>query len=192
MAVDRSTPETFSLRVRARDAAEAEIAVAEAWAAGAAGIIEDEDCRELTIYVAAPAADAVERALRAVLPSLGIAPAERVESVVWSEAWKQVLEPVEISRRLVVAPAFATPAPLPGQQWIRIEPGQAFGTGAHHSTRLALEGIEAAVSREKPRSVLDVGTGSGVLALAALALGAGSADYPVPAVTVALLINWSV
>lgn len=159
--------------MRARDATDAEIAVAEAWAAGAAGVVEDEDGCLLTIYVTAAAADAVGRALRAALPSLEIAPAELVASIAWGEAWKHVLQPVEISRRLVVAPSFATPAPRPGQHWIRIEPGQAFGTGAHHSTRLALEGIDAAVCRARPRSVLDVGTGSGVLALAALALGAG-------------------
>jgi ribosomal protein L11 methyltransferase len=92
--------------------------------------------------------------------------------VEWAVAWKRVLVPVEISPRLVVAPSFATPAPLPGQRWLRIEPGQAFGTGAHHSTRLALEAIDLAVGRAPPRWVLDVGTGSGVLALAALSLGA--------------------
>jgi ribosomal protein L11 methyltransferase len=172
MPAVRNPRETLRLRVRAATAAEAEIGAADAWEAGAAGLVEDDEGRELTIYVPAMAADAVERALRASAAELDVAAPEPVEDIVWSEAWKQVLQPVEVSPRLGIAPPFATPDARPGQRWLRIEPGQAFGTGAHHSTRLALEALDAVLLRGPVRSVLDVGTGSGVLALAALALGA--------------------
>jgi ribosomal protein L11 methyltransferase len=78
-----------------------------------------------------------------------------------------------ISPRLLVRPSFApAPAGFTGRELV-IDPGQAFGTGGHASTRLALEAIAALPAAELAGArVLDVGCGSGVLALAALALGA--------------------
>jgi ribosomal protein L11 methyltransferase len=93
---------------------------------------------------------------------------------VWSDAWKYGREAIEISPRLCVRPPFApAPANFSGAE-IVIEPAQAFGTGHHASTRLALESLDAARDQVKDARVLDVGCGSGVLALAALMLGAGS------------------
>jgi ribosomal protein L11 methyltransferase len=83
---------------------------------------------------------------------------------------------VLISQRLLVRPSFA-PAPpdFSGIQLV-IEPGQAFGTGGHATTRLALAGLDALPAAAlRGAHVLDVGCGSGVLALAALALGAARA-----------------
>lgn len=123
-----------------------------------------------------PADAPADRVREAVLR---IGPVEDVDAVDWSEAWKAGLGPIEISPRLVVRPPFAPVEPRPGRREIVIEPGQAFGTGTHASTHLCLEwidrlvggsGTEAGVER-----VLDVGTGSGVLALAAVALGARAA-----------------
>ncbi|MEZ4330413.1 MAG: 50S ribosomal protein L11 methyltransferase [Myxococcota bacterium] len=111
--------------------------------------------------------------------SVRIGPVEPVEAVDWSEAWKAGLGPIEISPRLVVRPPFAAVEPRAGRCEIVIEPGQAFGTGTHASTRLCLEWIDrlvgASVSGAPVERVLDVGTGSGVLALAAVALGARAA-----------------
>ncbi len=88
----------------------------------------------------------------------------------WPETWKRGLGPIEISPRLRLRPPFAAAGPAPERELI-IEPGQAFGTGAHSSTWLALAGLDACQQRgARVRELLDVGTGSGVLALAALLL----------------------
>ena len=88
----------------------------------------------------------------------------------WSEAWKQQYHRLHVGRRIVLVPAWETYEPSPGQVVIRLEPGQAFGTGLHPTTRLCLEALERLV---RPGcTVLDVGTGSGVLAIAAALLGA--------------------
>lgn len=90
----------------------------------------------------------------------------------WQEGWKAGLAPVVAGRLTVVPPWLAGELP-PEQLRLVIEPGMAFGTGHHATTRLALEalsGLDLAGAR-----VLDVGTGSGVLALGACLLGAASA-----------------
>ncbi len=150
-----------------------ERAAAEAFEAGALGIEErDGPPPSLWIYVRAGDAGRVRAALLP-LPALVLGPAEPIAERAWSEAWKEGLEAIVISPRLLVRPSFrAAPAGFAGRELV-IEPGQAFGTGGHASTRLALEVI-AALPAEALRGarVLDVGCGSGVLALAALALGA--------------------
>ena len=89
----------------------------------------------------------------------------------WSEAWKEQLTAIEISSQLVVRPSFVSFRRRPGQHELVIDPGQAFGTGSHESTRLALEWVDALARDLAPDAqVLDVGCGTGVLALAALRL----------------------
>jgi ribosomal protein L11 methyltransferase len=85
----------------------------------------------------------------------------------WLAEWKKSWQPVEVGRRIVVAPPWAEVSERPGRVRISIEPGMAFGTGTHETTRLCL----AAVERHfKGDSFLDVGTGTGVLAIAAAKL----------------------
>ncbi len=103
-------------------------------------------------------------------------PAQPCPATDWSQAWRAGLEAIVVSRELVVRPSCVAPARAPGQAEIEIDPGQAFGTGGHESTRLALELLAAQLPALRAGArVLDVGTGSGVLALAALRLGAGFA-----------------
>ena len=114
--------------------------------------------------------------LRAVLVRLGnavvaLGAAEPVSTRDWSEAWKEGLEPVVVSPRLVVRPSFCEPV-VGSTAEVVIDPGQAFGTGGHASTRLALEWVDALAPTLPGARVLDAGCGSGVLALAALRLGA--------------------
>jgi ribosomal protein L11 methyltransferase len=84
----------------------------------------------------------------------------------WLEEWKQNWQPVEAGR-FVIAPPWSTIANKPDRIVIRIEPGMAFGTGTHETTRLCLAAIEKHFSGG---SFLDVGTGTGILAIAAAKL----------------------
>lgn len=90
----------------------------------------------------------------------------------WLQRWKQGLGPRRIGRRLVVTPSWSRPGARRGDVVIVIDPEMAFGTGEHASTRIALRQLEA-VLRPGDR-VLDVGTGSGILAIAAARLGAAA------------------
>jgi len=153
--------------VRERELAER--IAAEAFAAGAAGLEEREEEGAIRLLVYAPASTAQRVSAALNLPGAERLTIERVEPVDWSQAWKRELGPIEISPLLRVRPSF-TPARLrTGQREVLIDPGQAFGTGAHESTRLALEWVATLAPDLGPCArLLDVGTGSGVLALAAL------------------------
>jgi ribosomal protein L11 methyltransferase len=162
------------------DAAAGEWAAAEAWEAGAMGVEErglSSGGTVLLLYAAGDREPAVQEAVAAV-PGARVAKSEPVADEDWSQAWRAGLDAVRVGERLVVRPSWIDASLAPGEVELVIDPGQAFGTGGHASTRLALEWIEA-LSREAVLGpdvrVLDVGTGTGVLALAALALGAGFA-----------------
>mgnify|MGYP001199983315 CR=1 FL=1 len=91
----------------------------------------------------------------------------------WAEGWKQHFSAVRIGPRLVVRPSWEDFISEPGDVEVILDPGMAFGTGTHGTTRLCLEAVAACFeSAAVPRRVLDVGTGSGILAIAAARLGA--------------------
>lgn len=90
------------------------------------------------------------------------------------DTWRAWAEPVRAGRHLVLHPAWLPPVPsVPGDVVVRVDPGHAFGSGTHPTTQLVLTLLER-VLRPGAR-VLDVGTGSGVLAIAAVLLGASAA-----------------
>ena len=89
------------------------------------------------------------------------------------DAWRPYARAIRVGDRLVVRPPWLPPAAGDGVVEVVVDPGRAFGSGAHPSTRLALAALVDLVRGGE--RVLDVGCGSGVLALAALALGASSA-----------------
>ncbi len=99
-----------------------------------------------------------------------------VKQADWSESWKQHYTPVAVGERLMIIPAWLD-LPAPERIAVRIDPGMAFGTGTHPTTRLCLELIENLYSAAGtlPEAVIDVGCGSGILAVAALKLGARQA-----------------
>lgn len=107
---------------------------------------------------------------RASLPGK-IFSVKKVRDEDWLNNWKNYFKPIEIGRRLLVVPAWEPDPDNMGRVILRIEPKLAFGTGAHASTRMCLEELENHPARE----VLDLGCGSGILAVAALLLGAGHA-----------------
>lgn len=89
----------------------------------------------------------------------------------WGENWKRFFKPQQISRKFLVGPPWATLRPGKGQIPIWIHPGMAFGTGTHATTKLCMQALEEAL-RGRKGTVLDVGTGSGILAIAAAKGGA--------------------
>jgi ribosomal protein L11 methyltransferase len=94
----------------------------------------------------------------------------------WAERWKRFHAPILVADRLYVRPPWEQAPVRPGVIDLRIDPGRAFGTGAHSTTRLCLE-LLAELSRERPGgSFCDLGCGSGVLAIAAAKLGYGPVE----------------
>lgn len=94
----------------------------------------------------------------------------------WGKTWKEHFRPLEVGKRLIIVPPWEEGVFPEDRLPIRIDPGMSFGTGHHATTRMCLEALEACMGRPAesrgPR-VLDVGTGTGILAIAAAALGAG-------------------
>jgi ribosomal protein L11 methyltransferase len=90
----------------------------------------------------------------------------------WSEGWKRGLEPRLVGRAFVRPSWISAPVPA-GAAEIVLDPGMAFGTGTHATTALCLAALSELLAARPGASVLDVGTGSGLLAIAAAKLGAG-------------------
>ena len=90
----------------------------------------------------------------------------------WAEAWKEHFPVLRIGEHLVVAPTWREHTPAPQDVVIRLDPGMAFGTGLHATTRLCMVALERLV--QPGDRVLDVGTGSGILSIAAALLGASA------------------
>lgn len=88
----------------------------------------------------------------------------------WATAWKQYFKPIRITDRLTIKPTWEEYTPEPEEIILELDPGMAFGTGTHATTSLCLKTIEKVIRAGD--EVIDVGTGSGVLAIAAAKLGA--------------------
>jgi ribosomal protein L11 methyltransferase len=113
------------------------------------------------------------RALRRQLRALGLNTALRTrwrQEEEWADAWKQFFRLNRVGRRLVVCPTWIDYSPEADEVLIRLDPGMAFGTGEHPTTRLCLESLETCLRPDQ--TVLDLGTGSGILAIAAALMGA--------------------
>lgn len=92
----------------------------------------------------------------------------------WSNAWKKYYHPVQVGEHLVVCPSWEAYDRQPDDVVLTLNPGMAFGTGTHETTSLCLETLDSMVKGGE--RVLDIGTGSGILAIAALKLGAAEAE----------------
>lgn len=142
------------------------------------GAAVEERGRRLTTYLQPP--EDTEAFLRTALDHLDwVAGGEAVdlewsfqEDEDWARRWKRGLGPRRVGSRFVVAPTWTEPETRPDDILIRIDPAMAFGTGEHGTTRGMLRLMEGV--RLEGARVLDVGTGSGILAVAAVGLGARS------------------
>ena len=133
----------------------------------------EETDNSLTAYTPAPRWDGpTQDAVTRALDRLGLGPAtvEIVPDRDWNAEWEASLRPIMVGP-FVIAPSWAE-VDVGGRTLLRIDPKMAFGTGYHETTRICLRLLARADVRGR---VLDVGTGTGVLALAALSLGADGA-----------------
>jgi ribosomal protein L11 methyltransferase len=132
---------------------------------------------DVVFWVSTTRCDAVIEAARATLARLAEAgldvepAAVRARSAVpeseWRDTWKQYFHTTHLTRRIVVVPSWERYTPVGEEITIQLDPGQAFGTGAHATTRLVLREIEALCdARARVERFLDVGCGSGILAIA--------------------------
>lgn len=115
-----------------------------------------------------PVADQVAQAVRHDFPAARTQ-VDAVPDTDWSESWKSLIRSVQVGR-LWVGPPWEEPPP--GKVAVTIEPKMAFGTGDHPTTSLCLAAVDAYLAEHPGASVLDVGTGTAVLAIAAKKLGA--------------------
>jgi len=115
------------------------------------------------------------RALRRRLTALALSATVRsrwLSEEDWAHAWKEFFPVLRVSARLVICPTWRSYRPREVEAVIRLDPGMAFGTGQHPTTLMCLRALEELL--RPGMDVLDLGTGSGILALAAAKLGAAS------------------
>src|SRR5215467_12699304 len=153
----------FSLEIDC-DPEERDLLIAELWERGSAGIVELSPARLRAFFE--PTAD--RRALLALYPGSTLREEEDRD---WVQASRDLLQPMEVGRRFFLVPEWRDDPTPPGRFRIVVNPGMAFGTGVHETTRLCIEAMEDLL--RPGMSVLDVGTGQGILAQAARLLGAG-------------------
>ncbi len=94
----------------------------------------------------------------------------KVEEEDWESNWKEYFHPITIGKKLVICPTWRTSDCYPQRSVVMLDPGMAFGTGHHPTTRMCLELLEEIIQGEE--KVLDIGCGSGILSIAAVQLGA--------------------
>ncbi len=152
---------------------------------GASGVEEIEENKNVNLLRAyfpdKVRIDGVIRALEKYLKSLkGIFPQfpsieikiQFLNEQDWSEGWKKYFKPVRVGSKLIILPPWVKIRPKKGEIPVLITPGMGFGTGTHSTTRLCIKALMKRL-KERGGSVLDVGTGSGILSIVAARLGAG-------------------
>jgi ribosomal protein L11 methyltransferase len=174
------TPRTprFPLLIVDVPEAEADLASAELFGLGATGIevrdattLQKAEAGRETLVASFPDDASASGALDAVRPEWK----PRLDAIVgdgWLDEYKKYFHPFTLCRGIVVRPPWEEYAAKPGERVLTLEPGRAFGTGLHETTSLVADVLAEHAEELRGRPVLDVGTGSGILALVALVLGA--------------------
>ena len=155
------------------------------WEQGALGVVEEESpvsaARLRAFFSDSATSTALVTSVRdyaASLSTLGFLTAPGDVEIAplleeaWASAWQQSFPPRAVGRRLWVKPPWEA-AEATDRIPVVIEPGRAFGTGHHGSTEGCLTLLDEAIADTRPERVLDIGTGTGILAVAAVKLGAG-------------------
>lgn len=148
---------------------------------------EATGARKVTVYPARlpRPARALREHLRATLRRLrkcGLDPGQRKIIVKplprenWAESWKRHFKPIDIDGLLLIKPRWSRRRPRPGQRVVILDPGLSFGTGHHPTTLFCLQQLARSRLAGKKQSFLDIGTGSGILAVAAIKLGYTSVE----------------
>jgi ribosomal protein L11 methyltransferase len=149
-----------------------------------ASIYIDAESLEAQVTVHARRASEVSPRRRAALRAelnrlrdcgLNIAPGrirvQKIRRQDWAESWKRHFKPIEIGSALLIKPSWSRRKPRQGQAVVVLDPGLSFGTGQHPTTRFCLAQLVAARRPGAAQSFLDIGCGSGILAIAAAKLG---------------------
>ncbi|HSH71410.1 MAG TPA: 50S ribosomal protein L11 methyltransferase [Deferrisomatales bacterium] len=140
---------------------------------GAGGVIEAGEAR--VAYFAPEGQTGVEEVLATFAADRQQTPTwhwEREEGEPWRDAWKEHFRPALLSPRLAVCPSWCEPPVYAaGVEVLRLDPGRAFGTGTHETTRLCLRLLDRRLAEMPVQSCLDVGCGSGILSVAVARLG---------------------
>jgi len=166
------------------EAEEAVAALLEDLFGQAPAIYTDADSQTAAVSVYCPKLHQSEAELRTRLRTglrqiknrgLNVAAAEvclrRVRRSDWVESWKKHFQPLAIGGALLIKPSWSRRRPRAGQAVVVLDPGLSFGTGQHPTTAFCLERLVAARRLTRSQSLLDIGTGSGILAIAAAKLG---------------------
>jgi len=176
------TPPRFALVVVDVDPPEADEAVGCLFELGAQGVEERDGTTlrkgtsgKVTLVASFPDPASAAEALLGLRSDW----APRQDEIVgdaWRDEWKKFFKPFRLCSSIVVRPPWETYSAAPGEHVVVLEPGRAFGTGLHETTSLVADVLEEHAAVFAGQRLLDVGCGSGVLALAALALGASGAQ----------------
>ena len=136
--------------------------------------VETQACRVDVFLEDASQADAVKTSLTQAGTLLGLSLAPTLGTLArsdWAESWKRFFHVEKISARVVVRPSWEAYDAQPGECVILLDPGLSFGTGKHATTQACLKFLDALEAENPRRSVLDMGCGSGILAIGAKLLG---------------------
>ena len=166
------------------EAEEAVSALLERLLACSPTVFWDAEKETAAVSVYTPTLDCTESELRTVLRRAvgriqrcgltihpGTVAVRRVRREDWAESWKRHFKTIEISRALLIRPSWSRPRARAGQAVVVLDPGLSFGTGHHPTTAFCLEQLVAQRRSGLRQSCLDIGTGSGILAIAAAKLG---------------------
>ncbi|HHI3606189.1 TPA: 50S ribosomal protein L11 methyltransferase [Bacillus anthracis] len=153
--------------------------------AGASGVAIEDPAEGVLIKAYFPQTDSLHETIAGVKSSIDVLPSYDIEIGTgnitvnevneedWATAWKKYYHPVQISDTFTIVPTWEEYTPSsPEEKIIELDPGMAFGTGTHPTTTMCIRALEKTV--QPGDTIIDVGTGSGVLSIAAAKLGASS------------------